>query len=476
MRYFIPLLALLLVGCSTTTQKEDTLLDERIARIENSLMPRVIIEGIETPRFNIEDRMRHHEVPGVSIAVFTNGELEWAKGYGMADSSENRSVTTETLFLAGSISKPVAALRTHQLTEQGLVHLDSNINHYLTSWQLPDNEFTTEEKVTPRRIMNHTAGLTLWGFRGYQRGDTIPSTTEVLDGKGNSGEVRVYKEPGGDWQYSGGGYTIMQLMISDMDQKPFAETMHSNVLAPLGMVNSTYENPLPARYHTKAATGYNSSNGEEVPGKWFVYPEMAAAGLWTTPTELGLWANEIQKTLLSQEDGFLKTETVNEMLADNRDDQGLGPYVTTHIFGHGGLDAGFMADLYAWRESANVVVVMTNSDGGNVLVREIMMSMAEEYGLPGIYAQERVFRKKSAEELAKYAGTYRFPNGGDATMIVKGEGVEFFGGPFSDRNLLLPENDSTFFNKATGTYYRFTLEGDKVTGVGYSRYQSEKID
>lgn len=467
---------LLLMGCNTPANTDQTLLDERITRIENGLMPRVKIEGIETPRFNIEDRMRHHGIPGVSIAVFTNGEIEWAKGYGLADSSENRKVTTETLFLAGSISKPVAALRTHQLTEQGLIHLDSNVNNYLKSWQLPDNEFTINEKVTPRRIMNHTAGLTIWGFRGYQRGDTIPSTTEILDGKGNTNAVRVYKEPGGDWQYSGGGYTIMQQMIEDLDQKPFTETMRSNVLTPLGMANSTYENPLPASLHSKAATGYNSSNGEEVPGKWFVYPEMAAAGLWTTPTELGLWANEIQKTLLSQTDGFLKAKTVNEMLTDNKDDQGLGPYVTTHIFGHGGLDAGFMADLYAWRESANVVVIMTNSDGGNLLVREIMLSMAEEYGLPGIYTLDRVFRKKSTAELEKYTGTYRFLDGSEATIILKDEGIEFFGGPFADRNQLLPENDSTFFNKATGTYYRFTLEGDKVTGVGVSRYKSKKID
>ena len=270
MRYTISLLAfLLLASCGTSPQNETISLDERIARIENGLMPRVKIEGVETPRFNIEDRMREHGVPGVSIAVFTNGELEWAKAYGLADSTENREVTTETLFLAGSISKPVATLRTHQLTEQGIIHLDSNINNYLTSWQLPDNEFTVKEKVTPRRIMNHSAGLTIWGFPGYERGDSIPSVTEVLDGKGNTGAVRVYKEPGGDWQYSGGGYTIMQLMIADMDKAAFTETMRRNVLEPLGMLNSTYENPLPARYHNKAATGY-WSNGKEVEGKWHI--------------------------------------------------------------------------------------------------------------------------------------------------------------------------------------------------------------
>ncbi|TRX60688.1 beta-lactamase family protein [Fulvivirga sp. M361] len=224
------LILLILVNCSPEPEKDQELLSERISRIENGLQPNLQIQGDSIANYTIEERMRELGIPGVSIAVINEGQIEWAKGYGMADSSENRPVTTETMFLAGSISKPVAALRAHQLAEEGVIHLDSNVNNYLSSWKLPENEFTEKEKVTTRRILNHTAGLTVWGFPGYDKGDTIPGVSEVLDGKGNTDSVRVYKEPGGSWMYSGGGYTIMQLMITDFEKEPFPEIMQSNVL------------------------------------------------------------------------------------------------------------------------------------------------------------------------------------------------------------------------------------------------------
>ena len=341
MRILNPLLILLiLVSCTSQSEKDKKFLDDRISRVENGLQPNLQIQqgdSISIPNYNIEERMKELGIPGVSIAVINNGAIEWAKGYGMADSSENRKVTTETLFQAGSISKPVAAIRVLQLAEQGLINLDSNVNNYLSSWELPDNKFTEKEKVTTRRILNHSAGLTVWGFPGYRKSDTIPSVTEILDGKGNTDSVRVYKEPGESWMYSGGGYTIIQLLITDIDQKQFPETMQAHVLNPLGMKSSTYKNPLPKEYHSLAATGYHS-DGSEVEGKWHTYPEMAAAGLWTTPSELILWAKEIQQILQTQKDGLLKAQTVNEMLTEYRGNQGLGPYILTHTFGHGGAD------------------------------------------------------------------------------------------------------------------------------------------
>lgn len=187
---------LLIAGCSPQSGTDADLITERINRIENGLQPNLQIEGDSIPVFNINQRLTELGIPGVSIAVLHNGEIEWAKGYGIADSSENRRVTPQTMFLAGSISKPVAATRALQLAEEGTIELDTNVNNYLTSWKVPDNEFTEVEKVTTRRILNHTAGLTVWGFPGYDKGDTIPSVPEVLDGMGNTDSVRVYKEPG----------------------------------------------------------------------------------------------------------------------------------------------------------------------------------------------------------------------------------------------------------------------------------------
>ncbi|NEN22367.1 beta-lactamase family protein [Cryomorpha ignava] len=468
------LILLILIACSPETGKNKELLSTRISRIENGLQPNFQIQGDSIPNYKIEERMKELGIPGVSIAVINGGHIEWAKGYGVADSSENRLVTSETMFLAGSISKPVAAIRAHQLAEDGVINLDSNVNQYLSSWKLPENEFTEIEKVTTRRILNHTAGLTVWGFPGYDKGDTIPSVAEVLNGKGNTDSVHVYKEPGESWMYSGGGYTIMQLMISDLEKTPFPEIMQSNVLDPLGMTLSTFENPLPQKYQSIAATGYRAS-GEEVEGKWPIYPEMAAAGLWTTPSQLILWAKEVQKTQQTQENGLLKVETVNEMLTSGMNDHGLGPGVSEHTYGHGGADEGFRANLVVWKEHPVAVVVMVNSDNGSI-IQEILLSIANEYLLPGIEPDLRKVANKSVVERTPMVGTYIFPELGVANVTIKENGLEIDGDFTDEPILLLPETDSTYFNTKSGTYYTFLLEGENVTGIKFWKYTGEKTE
>lgn len=467
-------LLLILAGCTNQSERDQQLLAERISRLENDLQPNVQIQGLTIPRYNIEERMRELGIPGISIAVINKGRIEWAKGYGMADSSLNRPVTTETMFLAGSISKPVSAVRAHQLAEEGVINLDSDVNDYLTSWKLPENEFTEKEKVTTRRILNHTAGLTIWGFPGYDKGDTIPSVPEVLDGKGNTGPVRVYQVPGTAWQYSGGGYTLIQQMITDIESRSFPELMQLNVLDPLGMTASTFENPLPSQYHAFAATGYRR-NGDEVEGKWPIYPEMAAAGLWTTPSQLVLYAKEIQRIYQTQQDGLLRVNTVNEMLTPGMNDYGLGPAITEHTFGHNGADEGFRAELIAWKEQPVAAVIMVNSDNASI-IQEIKLSIAKEYGLPGVEPINRVYHQLSKQELEKFAGKYNIQGLGEVKMVVKDNGLEHLA-PFAPEPIfLLPSSDSTFFNTNGGAYLEFIRDGDVITGFRFYGFEAAKLE
>jgi len=470
---FLLVTPLILTYCTPSSEIDKEALDKRINRIENGLQPDLQISGDSIPNYNIEERLRELGIPGVSIAVLNNGEIEWARGYGMADSSEKRKVTTETMFLAGSISKPVAALRAHQLAEMGTINLDSNVNNYLTSWKVPDNEFTTTEKVTAKRILNHTAGLTVWGFPGYDKGDTIPTVVDVLDGKGNTDSVRVYKEPGESWMYSGGGYTIMQLLITDIEKKSFPELMQSNVLNPLGMTESTFKNPLPSKYHEIAATGYRA-NGDEVEGKWPIYPEMAAAGLWTTPSQLILWAKDIQQTLQTKTNGLLTLESVNEMLTPGMENHGLGPNSSEHTFGHGGADEGFRANLTAWKEQPVALVIMVNSDNGSI-IQEIKLSIAKEYGLPGIEPSTRTVIKLSEAQRLKYIGKYMFPKLGNAEISIKENGLavtaEFLDKPI----FMLAESDSTFFDESDGTYFNFSLEKNEIVGLSVQGFEAQKV-
>jgi CubicO group peptidase (beta-lactamase class C family) len=274
--------------------------------------------------------------------------------------------------------------------------------------------------------------------------------------------------------YSGGGYTIMQLMIADLEKKSFPDIMQYNVLDPLGMTASTFENPLPLQYHSMAATGYRAG-GSEVEGKWPIYPEMAAAGLWTTPSQLILWAKEIQQIQQTQKDGLLKVQTVNEMLTPGLNNHGLGPGVNEHTYGHGGADEGFRADLTVWKEHPIAVVIMVNSDNGSI-INEILLSIATEYKLPGIEPSMRTVISKSIEERTPMVGTYKFPELGEAIVTIKENGLEIDGEFTDEPILLLPETDSTYFNSKSGAYYTFLFDDAKVTGIKFWKFTGEKVD
>lgn len=454
--------------------QESAEVEARINRIENSISPMFRIKGREVPKYNLEERLKALNIPGVSIAFVSNGMVEWARAYGMADRGENQKMTTETMLLAGSISKPVAALRAHQLVENGTFSLDENVNNYLKTWQLPDNEFTETEKVTLRRILNHTAGLTVWGFPGYDKGDYIPTTAEVLDGKGNTDSVRVYKKPGESWMYSGGGYTIMQLMIEENEPVSFVESLQTHVLDPLGMQKSTFANPLSEEYHGIAATGYRG-NGAEVEGKWPIYPEMAAAGLWTTPTQLIQYAIEVQRINNSKEDGILKYETVKEMLTPGYNNHGLGPQVQRHMFGHGGADEGFRAQMFGWMDQPHAIVVMVNSDNGSIM-QEIILAVAEEYGLEGIRPNELSTIEMAEADLQKFTGKFKVSDLGDCELTIENGQLKVTATFLPKPLMLLPMTTNRFFDESDGTPFLFDIKDDKVVGFNVQRFRADRID
>ena len=397
---------------------------ERTRAVESGLIQAVAVKGRPIPRFTLAERMKALNVRGVSIAVIQNYEIEWAKGYGFADVAAQRPVTTGTLFQAGSISKPVAAVAAMKLVEMGKLRLDADINTFLKSWKLPENEFTKEEKVTLRRIMSHSAGVTIHGFPGYAAGEPVPTLVEVLDGKkpANTPPIRVDTVPGTRFRYSGGGYTIMQLAMIDVSGRSFPDLMRELVLSKADMRQSTYEQPLPAALAGVAATGYRTT-GEAVPGKYHTYPEMAAAGLWTTASDLARYVIEIQKSREGRSNQVLSRASVLEMLHEQKKPYGLGFGLEdvdgSARFGHGGADEGFQA-LFSSTMDGQGFVVMTNSDNGLRLAQEIALSIAAAYRWPD-KPREREAVTLSAAELAKFAGDYDAPIVGKTHVRVVGD-------------------------------------------------------
>jgi CubicO group peptidase (beta-lactamase class C family) len=254
-----------------------------IQAVENGLRPTMYLKGKPIVAMNILDRMKHYNVPGLSVAAINNGVIEWAKGYGVKEFDGNDPVTSETLFQAASISKPVIALGTLSLVEKGILDLDMPVNDKLESWKVPKNEFSEKEKVTLRQLLTHSAGLTVSGFPGYATFEQIPTSVQVLNGEkpANTPPVRIDMIPGSQWRYSGGGFVVVQLLVADVSGRPFQEYMKTTVLDPLEMNHSTFEQPLPHDKLDQAATAH-LMNGEAVKGRWHTYPELAAAGLWTT--------------------------------------------------------------------------------------------------------------------------------------------------------------------------------------------------
>ena len=374
------LILLLLAGCVAPAADEPRSeelfapgAEDHVSRIETGIVA-------DDTTWTLAERMSDLGIPAVSIAVFENGSISWAKAWGMADREEVRPAATSTLFQAASISKPVAAAAMLSMTEDGLLDLDADVNTYLTDWRLPENEFTATEKVTLRRLVNHTAGTTVWGFPGYARTDTIPTTVGVLDGEGNTDPVRVYKVPGESWQYSGGGYTVMQLVLENVSGRAFPDVVRDRVLAPAGMTASSYAQPLPPSRYAEAATGYREG-GEPVEGQWHVYPEMAAAGLWTTPSDLARFAIAVQNDLAGA-GTMLDSTTVREMLTPGLENHGLGPVISPDglLFRHGGSNEGFRCVLVAFIDGRGGAAIMTNSDTGGELLGELLGTIAREYG------------------------------------------------------------------------------------------------
>ncbi len=332
-------------------------------------------------------QIQEHEIPGLSLAIIQDGKIIKAQGYGFTDKSGKTPVTTSTLFQAGSVSKSVAALGALRLVEHNRLSLDADVNTKLQTWKVPENEFTKEKKVTLRGILSHSAGLTVHGFPGYAVGKPVPTLVQVLNGEApaNTSAIRADIIPGSKLRYSGGGYTVMQQMIIDVTGKPFPQFMQEAVLKPLGMTNSTYEQPLSEELAATTASGYYPK-GKAVKGRWHIYPEMAAAGLWTTASDLARFAISIQHSLGGGSNSGISQSMTRQMLTSQKDNDGLGVFLSGDgrglRFSHGGRDEGFDATMTAFAETGQGAVIMINANDDSGSVSRIVEAIAREYHWP----------------------------------------------------------------------------------------------
>jgi CubicO group peptidase (beta-lactamase class C family) len=436
----------------SSPQPDAAAVEARIARVESGLLPAFVVAGQPLPAKPLSQRMAEMKTSGFSVAVINNGTIEWAKGYGVTETGTATPVTAQTLFQAASISKPVAALAALRLVEQGKLALDEDVNAKLASWKVPENDFTKTEKVTLRRLLSHSAGLTVHGFGGYAADAPVPTLVQVLEGAkpANSGAVRVDVVPGTIWRYSGGGYTVAQLLMTDVTGRPFPDLMAELVLKPVGMTDSTYEQPLPEARRGAAASGH-TSDGKLVPGRYHTYPEMAAAGLWTTPTDLAKFLLEIERARRGKS-AVLSQALALEMTTAQKPGYGLGlsldGFGKMASFGHGGSNEGFKCQMTAFFEGGRGAVIMTNGDQGAFVGGEILRAIAREYDWPSFKPVEKKVVAVEPKALAALEGRYELRPG--RFLDVKLEGGTLYVIDGEDKIELYAESETRFFDMVEG--------------------------
>ncbi len=470
-------------GCFLFGQVNKTYTKEvqtKIKMVENNLAGWVQIGDVPT-KWTLEERMKFYHANGVSIAVIKDYKIEWAKGYGWADSAEQRPVTTTTLFQAGSNSKSLNAVGVLKLVQEGKLDIYSDINNYLKSWKFPYDSLSKGKKITLANLLSHTAGLTVHGFPGYEKGDTLPTLVQILNGQkpANTPAVRSMYEPSLKYEYSGGGIMISQLIVQDVTGQPYDTYMWNNVLKPLGMTNSFYTQPPPADKQNLLATGYYN-DGKAVKGNYHIYPEQAAAGLWTNPTDLAKYVIETQLALVGKSDKVLSKKMTELRLTPYIDSSAaFGVFILNKngvkYFTHGGVDEGFVSQYVGSFDGGNGVVVMTNTYN-TALFNEIINSVAKVYNWENFYSPV-VKKEIIVPDSLMQACIGKYKIGNDTLSIIrKKDGIYLDAGDNALWKIHFTDNTHFFFVEQNIDLNFVSDSMKKINGFTINKEKATKIE
>ncbi len=446
-----------------------------IEQVENNLVPWA--KNQDNIKYSIKDRMKMYNVNGLSIVVIKNYKIEWAKGYGWANIEKKEPVTTKTLFQAGSVSKSLNGVGILKLFQDNKLDLYADINNYLISWKFPYDSLSNNKKITTANLLSHTAGLSVHGYAGYTMKEPIPSIYEILNGTkpANSDATRSLYEPGKIAEYSGGGITISQLMVTDITHKEYGNYMWNQVLKPLGMTQSFFNQPPPKNKKKYLASGYLFDGKEMVEGNYNIYPEQAAAGLWSNSTDLAKYVIETQLSLIGKSNKVLSQQMTQLRLTPYIDEESaLGVFIkqkgNEKYFTHSGGTKGFICEYIGGFENGNGVVVMTNS-GNPGIAREIFNSVSIVYEW-GNYYKPIIKNTISLPDtvMQKYLGEYMWY--GKPVSIVKEQNDLWLNAPVKSK--LYFTSDSDFYINEKEMDYKFTIDANGVVN-GFSDTDNRKV-
>lgn len=455
--YFFRLIALSALTFSSVFAADpvpDAALAARIARVESGLLPAARLTGAPGAPgepWTIARRQLIHRVPAVSIAVIADGQLAWARAYGVTRAGDPAPATVDTLFQAASLSKPVAAAALLSLVDAGKLSLDTDVNSSLTSWKIPPPSAPAAitAPVTLRRLLSHTAGLPTTQSAGYAATAPLPTLLQILDGAppAHSPAIRLDAEPGTKWRYSDAGFVVAQQLALDVSVGSFPAFVRTRVLTPAGMVSSTFEQPLPAALAPLAAVGHTAGT-TPLPGDAHVYPELAAAGLWTTPSDLARFALALRAALDGQPSFLIRataTAMITPPLADTNYGLGLGVLGSGENLqlAHTGSNAGFRSTFVFYPRLGRGAIVMTNSDQGGALIPEILRAISREYAWPDYRMIEKTAVPLTESAVSAFSGRYEREN--VPVLVFRLNGHFYIRIGDRPRFEIFPQSDHEFF-------------------------------
>lgn len=394
---------------------------------DNALRKAVAFEGEANAKMSLSDRMARWKVPGVSVAIIDDCRIVETRGFGIAGSN-GQAVRAQTVFQAASVTKPVAAFAALRLVDTGVLSLDDDVNRRLRAWHIPNSPLLAGHPVTLRGILSHSAGLIPGGYGGYQQGAPIPTLLQTLNGvePARPKPVEVAYVPGTEWRYAGGGYLVAQLLMTEQTHKSFDMLMRDEVFAPIGMKHSGFE--APDRWN--AASGH-VANGSEVPGGWHVYPELAAASLWSTAPDLARFGVAAMKAARHESGALLSPAIADLMTTAQIGSRSLGFVVggegQGRRFGHDGTNEGYNSSLILYPATCQGAAILTNSDNAKPLIAELLRGIADVYGWPDSMATPVFARVELTSALSeRFLGTYAFTDisGVNPFRIIPGEAGE----------------------------------------------------
>lgn len=328
----------------------------------------------------IPDLLTKYKIPGASISIIENSHIKWVGTFGYKDVSNKSKMDRDTVFQVASISKPLTALGIMKLVEQGKIDLDAPIDQYVTRWKIPESSYD-KKQVTIRRLLSHTSGLSNGGgYHGYSPHKGLPSIEASLDGiKGKAKPVKLIGKPGTKYNYSGGGYLLLQLLIEEVTGIDFNTYMATQIFKPAHMMASSYKWQDDLDSHI--AKAYDEQLNQ-IPN--YLYVEEAAAGLYTT-------IDDISEFILSEINSYhgnhdlLEQETMKLIYTPvmkissllGKGQVTLGHYMDepeegTQLITHSGSNRGWRANFTINPYEKTGIAILTNGNNGDYVINEVL--------------------------------------------------------------------------------------------------------